>query len=851
MNDNLPSSPGLGPASPWRGAFVIGCFLWAVAVACAPAAGEGKTYPVSELPGCKDLPQRMAAHYEPVKVAVKPDAPQYDLPLDLGKLTNAGFAKGVYPVRDKALAGKANSMLKAKGFAVLAGGRIDDVARFYKNLKVRGVPIFITSDSLLHLYHIQFGETLRDIEQRQFAADALAISKALQAEAIKLHAASAGKVKDAARLLVGFTTVPTVLLSRTDLSAEAAEALKEVASWPARVPFRRRMAFMEKYGELMEVLRKAQAAPRRGPRPMRRPNLGYDAKATRAALEAYLKAHPVKKAPDAKLIPAFVAKDVRAELDLIAAHAGFRPSPLFGYKEDYSQYVPRGHYTRSKVLKQYFKALMWYGRMTFLIRGKAPGVEGLVPLAEAEKQTRAACCLAAMLEGKLPDGRSVAEVWDRLYAVTAYYVGLADDLTPYEYRRAIREGLGTALPTSALADDNKLFAVRAKLAQMRKPAIYSGTGDLEGPPAHVADEKTLAKALGATQGMRLMGQRYIPDSYMMGQLVYPTVGPFTGGGTPFTMVVSDGGRIRGFPRGLDVMAVLGSARAREWIKTGGDDQYQRYDATLAKLKTQFGKIDQAGWNRNMYWSWLHALQALLAKPSAGYPTFMQSDAWRDKQLAAAIGSWAQLRHDTILYAKQSYTMMATGMPPRPKMVEGYVEPVPEFYARLLALTRMTAKGLEEFKVLDEKSRGRLKALEGIVERLLKISQAELAGKKLDKDDYAFIRSFGDRLKYVVAGVNKQGTQTTIVADVHTDGNTRQCLEEGTGFLHSMIVVYPMPDGGRVAGVGPILSHYEFKQPMSNRLTDEAWRKRLLGGDVPPLPDWAKPFTIAPTPREEL
>ena len=33
--------------------------------------------------------------------------------------------------------------------------------------------------------------------------------------------------------------------------------------------------------------------------------------------------------------------------------------------EDYSQYIPRGHYTRSEELKKYFKAMMWYGRLTF------------------------------------------------------------------------------------------------------------------------------------------------------------------------------------------------------------------------------------------------------------------------------------------------------------------------------------------------------------------------------------------------------------------------------------------------------------------------------------------------------
>ena len=59
-----------------------------------------------------------------------------------------------------------------------------------------------------------------------------------------------------------------------------------------------------------------------------------------------------------------------AELALINAAAGpsFQPSPIFpllAYGEDYSQYLPRGHYTRTDPLKAYFKSMMWYGRMTF------------------------------------------------------------------------------------------------------------------------------------------------------------------------------------------------------------------------------------------------------------------------------------------------------------------------------------------------------------------------------------------------------------------------------------------------------------------------------------------------------
>ena len=815
----------------------------AVVLAATGAWAAEASWSVKKLPGCDNLPTRMAGYYKPVAVTVKPAATQYKLPLDLSKLTNADFAAKMYQLRDKTLAGKFNALLRGSGFAAIGGRGHDDVARFYKGLKTSGLPIFVTSDSLLHLYHIQFDETLKDIEEREFFKDAAAISKAIQAEALKLYRSSDGEVQKAARLLVGYATVPVVVLSKTDLSAEAAAALKEVKAWPGRMNWRTMQAFGKKYGELLEVLAKEKYMPQRRWRPGR--------EALVPVLEKYLKAHPVKKAgADKALIPAIVTKEVKAELDLIAAHEGFKPSPLFVYKEDYSQYVPRGHYTRSKKLRQYFKALMWYGRMTFIIRGKTKDTEGrwlkaVVSAEEARRQTLAACILAGMMETKLADGRSLAKAWDRLYSVTAYYVGLADDLTPYEYRGAMRGAVGRAVTASGLTNAKNFFELRKALAKLRKPEIYSGLGDLEGPPAAIADEATLARALGLTQGMRLMGQRYIPDSFMMGKLVYPTVGPYQGKGPdkPFTYVLSRGGPIRGFPRGLDVMAVLGSARAKVWLAKLGDDQYARYGEKLAELTGTFGEIDRSGWNRNMYWSWLHTLRALLKEYRSGYPTFMQTQAWQDKQLSAALASWSQLRHDTILYAKQSYTMKAGGMPPRPKMVEGYVEPVPEFYARLLALTRMTLAGLDDFKVLDAKSRSRLAALEKIVARLLAISQAELANKKLTKEDYAFIRGFGARLKSVVAGVNEDGLQTTIIADVHTDGNTRQVLEEGTGYLHPMVVVYPMPDGGLVAGVGPALSHYEFKHPMRDRLTDEAWKAMLRSGKVPPLPAWAKSFTV--------
>src|SRR5262249_28890023 len=147
--------------------------------------------------------------------------------------------------------------------------------------------------------------------------------------------------------------------------------------------------------------------------------------------------------------------------------------------------------------------------------------------------------------------------------------------------------------------------------------------------------------------------------------------------------------------------------------------------------------------------------------------------YRTKTLNTALASWAQLRHDTILYAKQSYTMRLTSLiisrPPEPP--QGYVEPIPEFYARLLALTRMTNQGLSEMKVLDAKARNRLDTFEKLLERLLAISEKELANQELKEDDYQFIRTFGKNLEGVIVvpepGQTKsQSMKTTLIADVH-------------------------------------------------------------------------------------
>jgi hypothetical protein len=295
------------------------------------------------------------------------------------------------------------------------------------------------------------------------------------------------------------------------------------------------------------------------------------------------------------------------------------------------------------------------------------------------------------------------------------------------------------------------------------------------------------------------------------------------------------------------MTVLGSKRAYEILKREGDTEYRgedtSYDERLDEMKEEFEAFDVTDWNRNLYWSWLYALRPLLEEFEEGYPTFMRTPAWQDKELQTALASWTELRHDTILYAKQSYTpTMMAALPIEREPVVGYVEPVPEFYARMLALTRMTREGLAELGALSEREGLRLERLEAVLERLLSIAIGELENRKLSEDDYKFIRNFGQQLDSIITGVKERGKETTIVADVHTDTNPPgQVLEEGVGNVDLILVAYKVPDGRVILGAGPVLSYYEFKQPMSDRLTDEQWKEMIEQGKAPQRPDWIESF----------
>jgi len=689
-----------------------------------PPAAEATPTPLPPVTGLTTARGHFA-EYRPVSVDVTPSVAPYSF--DLGSIANPDLALQL----DEAQA----AALEAQGFVVVPSSW-PQIYLPYKRAAEEGLPIFVTTDALLHTYHILYDYTLRLAEYRHFVADLEALTQAMLEEAQAQYQAAPEPVKEAARRNIAFFAVARRLLDPT--------------------------------------------AP----------------------------------------IPAPVEEVVQQELALIEQHAGFAPSPIFGYPEDYSQYVPRGHYTRNETFERYFRAMMWYGRMGFhpTVRDEE----------QARRETRQALLIVLALHR-----RDQRETWERIYEPTVFFVGAADDLTVYDYTDLARQVYG-GLPTpEELADDERLDTFRRQTATLRPPQIVGG---------YVEDWEDV---VAQTRSFRFMGQRFIPDSYIFQQLVYDQVGRYRGSGRPFTLVSSDAGPIRGFPRGLDIPAVLGSERALEILRAEGDADYEGYEEQVARLREAFAALPEEQWTGNLYWNWLYSLLPLLTPPGEGYPAFMQTSAWVDKDLHTWLGSWTELRHDTILYAKQSYTVRATGAMPEPERPPAYVEPRPQVYARLAALTRQTREGLESRGLLDKEPREKLERMEALLLSLKTMAEKELRGETLSAEEYATLRRIGSTLESLTTFspvIQEQVESETdermaIVADVHTDTNSGQVLEEGVGDAFTLYVLVPV-EGQVWLMTGATFSYYEFKQPMADRLTDEAWQAM---DPKPDRPAWTRSF----------
>ena len=508
---------------------------------------------------------------------------------------------------------------------------------------------------------------------------------------------------------------------------------------------------------------------------------------------------------------------------------------LFGSqrKMDFSQFKPRGHYEGDPVLERYFRAMIWLGRAD--LRLMEPDTAG----ATAKWIWRPRQVAAALVLWQLTDKSGAMPHWQQANDLITLLVGPVDYIDFSGVQQLAADGtwtVATDIPATAPSD---LKTLQGKL-------IAGAYGSQQIASHWLATNPHSSEVTPLPPSFAFLGQRFVVDSHVMSNVVYDRI-------------VHKGVKVkRVLPSPLDVAFALGNDHAATHLQA--EMAKFPYYGALHTVRWLVDSYSPQFWQDNVYNLWLSALRTLTAPTTdKSFPSAMHTVAWHDKSLRTQLASWAQLRHDTILYAKQSYTGGVACEHP-----DGFVEPYPAFYGKLADLADVTSQALLNapfdntyVKTNIEKFFVNWKAQ---MLTLQAIAAKELKGEQLSATDVDFLKKtivtspgcgapiFSGWYVGLYFQADNFDKYRPTIADVHTNPNSGplpgpNVLHVATSSVDLMVFTSDTCNGAE-AFVGPVFRYHEVDVKAIKRLSDKDWEAMLKDGSAPGQPAWTTSF-VAP------
>jgi hypothetical protein len=498
---------------------------------------------------------------------------------------------------------------------------------------------------------------------------------------------------------------------------------------------------------------------------------------------------------------------------------------------DFSQFKVRGHYDDppNPKLADYFKAMIWLGRIEIYL---------LPPRSLDQKQTRQDMerqVVDAYLLAELIDRAGAYPMYRQIESILSFFIGDQDNVTLdnlYELNRELNiTAASDLLDTLRLAEFQQALAMKPYAGQKILSQILM---NLPCSPDSIVPASSFM----------LYGQRFVIDSYVTGNVVYDRI-RYQG------MAVT-----RMLPSTLDILFSLGNDAAGQLLQP--ELERYHYASNLSALRYLIDSYPAEFWNSSLHNMWLHTVRALNPPLQRGnLPLFMQTAAWWQKNMNSQLASWTELRHDHLLYAKQSYTGGVICSFPY-----GYVEPVPELFSRLEFLGLSMAEKIGQFDFDDAYMTPILSHyflyLGEVCHTLASIAQKELRAESLSENDKQFLRQmigitggcgpepnapgWYQQLFYSSLG-ELEGflKKDFLTADYHTSPTDEAgfmvgwVAHAGTGPVDMLILTAQLPGTGPVAFIGPVPGYYEYTTLDFLRLSDDEWKEIYQVQAV--RPDW--------------
>jgi len=311
--------------------------------------------------------------------------------------------------------------------------------------------------------------------------------------------------------------------------------------------------------------------------------------------------------------------------------------------------------------------------------------------------------------------------------------------------------------------------------------------------------------------------------------------------------------MRTYTSPLDLVAAFDSSLAYRILDEQDLTDYLNFEEQLDLMQELLADRTADDWASTVYDAWLYALEPVWVDHDVAYPEFMQTDTWAAKDLQSGLGSYAELKHDTILYAKQSFAAEG-GFEPPEVAPRHWVEPNPVAFERMAAAVGLLQDGLTDRDLIDpaDEMSGMLDDVRTMLDRFGRIADDELAGVPISEEDNDWLEAIGSILEGLwvetsdwdpdLGAPSADDTDAAIVADIMR--SSFAYLEIGTGRIDRLYVLVPNDDGQMQLAVGGVYSYYEFwREEELGRLNDDEWRE-LLDTDPPARPEWQDVFFSA-------
>ncbi|MBR5085049.1 MAG: DUF3160 domain-containing protein, partial [Prevotella sp.] len=300
-------------------------------------------------------------------------------------------------------------------------------------------------------------------------------------------------------------------------------------------------------------------------------------------------------------IPAKYAEEAKDELEKSLATEN-NYSSFLGYNDvkfAYALFKPRGHYTRSEQCQRYFRAMMWLQTVPF-------GTD------INEQMLR-----AALLAETIGNDVSITKAYNSVFDPITFLMGEPDNVTILQVYDVMKK---QGVDTKKLAKNKKAMAAFCKEVD------------------DVAEKQTRIRPKferTSHNKVNLMPQHYQPDAEVLQEMV------------DYDNDITR----RDVPMGLDIMAAMGSTAAERILiqELKQDKQWSGFTPNLDRMKKLMKTIN---WDACVTNNWMSALNAINTAKDNRVPYFMKTPQWEKKNLNATLASWAELKHDAILYAKQ-------------------------------------------------------------------------------------------------------------------------------------------------------------------------------------------------------